>query len=286
MSKNKSIRYQVQGELVKKLDIGESRHKENQKRKYEKSGKIHSWTTYNDYVKHCTLFGEWVKANHGVKKITEMKKYAADYLNYRIEQGLSAWTVKLDAAALAKLYDCSLTDFGVEMPERKRADIKRSRGKIKDFDEEKNREIVAFSLGVGLFLREMKRVKKRDVIQKGEKVFVIVKGRNGENERSVPVRKGYEKDVLAIANRYTDNNAFLFLKSEIPHRFPCQKYRAMYAKAQYEALARPVDAIPAKDRYFCRKDKKGVIYDKAAMKKVAKMLGHTRYNNMAVNYLY
>ncbi len=45
------IKYQVQGELVKKLAIGESRHKAKQATDDGKSNKIHSWSTYNNYVK-------------------------------------------------------------------------------------------------------------------------------------------------------------------------------------------------------------------------------------------
>jgi hypothetical protein len=51
-------------------------------------------------------------------------------------------------------------------------------------------------------------------------------------------------------------------------------YRGDYATAIYLANARPLEQIPKCDRYYCRKDKKGVWYDKEAMKITSKALGH------------
>jgi len=48
-------------------------------------------------------------------------------LQSHIDKGYSAWTVKKEAAALAKLYHCRTTDFKVELPARHREEIERSR---------------------------------------------------------------------------------------------------------------------------------------------------------------
>ena len=45
-------------------------------------------------------------------------------------------------------------------------------------------------------------------------------------------------------------------------------YRAVYASRVYHAYARDLDSIPSKERYVCRGDKKGDIYDRKALKEV------------------
>ena len=49
-----------------------------------------------------------------------------------------------------------------------------------------------------------------------------------------------------------------------------------FAQRLYDRLARPVHQIPRKDRYVCRADCKGCVYDKRAMRTVSKALGHNR----------
>ncbi len=286
MSRNRSIPYQVKGILVKKLAIGKSRHEEKSKNPDGKSDLIHSWSTYNNYVKAGAAFGKWVKAKYKEKTVARMKIYVGEYLQYRIDQRLSAWTVALDASALAKLYGCKSTDFGVDLPKRKRAEVKRSRGEVKDFDEEKNKETVDFCKGTGLRNHELKAVTKQDVFCKEGRLFVHVRQGKGGKPRDVPVRSGFEKAVQSIADKCTNEKEKLFKPEDIPGRLPSHKYRAEYAKAQYEALARDVEKIPVSEKYICRKDKAGIVYDKKAMEKVSKMLGHNRISVIAESYLY
>lgn len=63
-------------------------------------------------------------------------------------------------------------------------------------------------------------------------------------------------------------------------------YRADYASAWYKRLARPAAFIPPADRYVCRRDRAGVVYDKAAMLQVSRMLGHNRISVIAGHYLH
>jgi hypothetical protein len=62
-------------------------------------------------------------------------------------------------------------------------------------------------------------------------------------------------------------------------------YRGDYATAIYLANARPLEQISKCDRYYCRKDKKGIWYDKEAMKITSKALGHNRISVIAEHYL-
>ena len=208
------------------------------------------------------------------------------YLEYRIARGLSAWTVALDAAAIAKLYDCHIADLEVDLPKRRRSDVKRSRGRVCDFNEKKHQTVVDFCKGTGLRRHELLMLRKSEVWSEGKDVFVFVRQGKGGKSRTVPVRRGYEQAVLGAAEKCNADDDKLFKKNDVPCLMPVHKYRAMYAKAQYEKTARPLDQIPKRERYVCRRDKAGIVYDKVAMAQVSKMLGHNRISVIAESYLY
>ena len=280
MSKRKSIKYQVRGKLTKRLAIGKKRHRYKDKR--GRSPYIHSWSTYNSYVKHCIAFGLWVRSRYGIGDIDNMQPFVELYLTWRISQDLSAWTIALDAAALAKLFDCHIDDFDINLPCRHRADVKRSRGEI-NFNEDKHREVVTFCKATGLRRHELAALKKADISDDGKTVYVR-RGKGGKS-RTVPTLNGHCEDVTAVAERCVNDDDKVFSKSDLPSRMPIHKYRADYAKAQYQHLARPIDEIPRKEKYACRRDKAGTVYDKQAMAAVSKMLGHNRIDVIAYSYL-
>ena len=79
--------------------------------------------------------------------IEAAKEYVQEYLDMRVGEGLSAWTVHLDCSAIMKMYGESAVNMGIKVPERKRADIKRSRYECehdRHVSEEKNKDIIDF----------------------------------------------------------------------------------------------------------------------------------------------
>ena len=69
------------------------------------SGKIYSVSTYKTYWKHIKYFLKDVREQHpDCKKLDKAKKYASEWLQGRVDAGLSAWTVQTEAAALNKLF--------------------------------------------------------------------------------------------------------------------------------------------------------------------------------------
>jgi len=44
--------------------------------------------------------------------------------------------------------------------------------------------------------------------------------------------------------------------------------------------------VTREEKYYCKSDLKGVVYDKRAMMKVSQLLGHNRINVIASNYLW
>jgi len=72
----------------------------------------------------------------------------------------------------------------------------------------------------------------------------------------------------------------------MPSRADIHSYRADYCKSVYNLYARPIAEIPKSERYYCRNDLKGVVYDKRAMVVASRTLGHNRISIIASNYLH
>lgn len=286
-TKRKSMKWQVEHALLEKLCIGQSRHEA--KKAAKKEGKttpdgIYSWSTYNGYKKHCIQFAEWAKCERGCKTIEEAKQFIQEYLNMRVEQGLSAWTVHLDCSAIVKMYGESTIDLGLYVPERKRADIKRSRYECehdRHVSEEKHRDIIDFCKGTGLRRHELIALKPENIHCMEGKIYVeVMKGKGGKH-RLVEVLDEYAKHVEKYSQVKSDR-----VFEKVPQNIDVHSYRAWFACHWYEKLERPLETLSKEQKYYCRGDKVGIVCDKLAMIQVSKMLGHNRINIIASNYLW
>ncbi len=128
--------------------------------------KIFAFNTYKSYWKHTKYFIKYIKENHPeCTTLKSSKKYANEWLQTRVDQGLSAWTVQLEAKALGKLYGISPDDENYfKPPKRKREEIKRSRGdrvRDKHFSKTNNDELIKFCRGTGLRRKELQELRGR-----------------------------------------------------------------------------------------------------------------------------
>lgn len=275
---------QVLQTLNSKLAIGRSKHSDKlaeTKPREITSNYIFSWNTYRSYLRHGCYFVLWCKEKYQCKTLEQCRSHVDDWLKHR--KALSASTQKLDASSLAKIFGCSTTEF-VKTDARLRENIKRSRGKKKmdaHFSEKKNWELVEFCKSVGLRRAELSALYGNCLKEEDGQYFVIVQsGSKGGKYREAPVTGNVD---LVIRKMNEAGNKKVFAK--ISSAVDIHSYRADYATAIYLANARPLDQIPKCDRYYCRKDKKGVWYDKEAMKITSKALGHNRISVIAEHYL-
>jgi len=279
MAKNKSLVHQVKEVLYSKLRIGESKHLAKQSKEF--SGGIYSWSTYRNYLAKSCAFVKWTKEQHGCISLEESREYVDKYLRSRIDSGYSPYTQKHIACALAKLYGCSTTDF-IRTQTRHRRDITRSRmGKAK-FSESKNQEFVDFCRATGLRRHEIKSLKPENLRydeSTGRYMLVNIKGKGGRL-RDCPILS------MKAAERIQSTPAGQNVWGKIPSRADIHSYRADYCKAIYNTHAWPISEIPMRDRYYCRSDRKGVVYDRHAMRIASMALGHNRISVIAGHYLY
>ena len=104
--KNKrSFTKQIQDALDARLSIGMSKHTDKQEKTEDgrrvSDTRIYSWNTYRAYMQHANTFTDWIKQNHPeIKTLDAARPYIETWLCSRVCDGLSAYTVKLDAVVL------------------------------------------------------------------------------------------------------------------------------------------------------------------------------------------
>ena len=243
--------------------------------------KIFSFNTYKAYWKHTKYFLKYVREKY--PKCTTLKKarkYVNEWLQQRADQGLSAWTVQLEAKALGKLYGISPDDENYfKPPKRNREDINRSRGdRVRDqhFSKANNDELIKFCRGTGLRRMELENLRGKDLVSREqieaeiariegipeeqrtaaltkrlemlrdtrmfqEGYFVHVRNGKGGRERLSPI---IGKNAEQIIERIRETPAKEKVWQFVHQCADIHSYRADYATAIYKAHARKIEEIP------------------------------------------
>ena len=144
---------------------------------------------------------------------------------------------------------------------------------------------MAFASACGLRRSELLNLRYGDIAPDGSAVHVRT-GKGGK-ARTAPVLPENRPAIMGRLSRFPapDPAALVWPPEEIPARSPVHRCRRSYAQQLYKAMARDPGSLPPKERYACRKDKRGVIYDRAAMLQVSQALGHGRLDVIAISYL-
>lgn len=241
---------------------------------------IYSYRTYGNYVKHINYFLVWCEESYHCKTLKQCREHVNEWLQERIDSGLSAYTLKLEAAALGKLYQEPSKNF-TPTPSRERGSITRSRGyALRDagFSLEKNAEIIAFCRATGLRRAELEALKGSQLLEKPDGYYIAVKGKGGRYRESPVI--GPHAEEVAERMRLAGNGK---VWTKVPSHMDVHSYRSEYATAIYCAYAR--NPIPKEDRYFCRGDRKGTVMDRKAMMLASQALGHSRIEIVAGHYI-
>lgn len=274
----KSLIRQVQERLDSMLAIGESKYID---KKYDLTkGKIYSWTTYRSYLQQCCQFARYCRDNHHCKNLADCRQYVGEWMESR--QELSAYTQKLSASALCKLYGESLEELGISTKRAARGEITRSRGTAKrdaHFSEQKNADFVEFCRSTGLRRSEITKLRGDQLLQEEGQWYIQTTGKGGRF-RIIPICGDVNLVVRKMQSAGTGK-----VWAKVPSCADIHSYRADYATRVYLSHARPIEDLPRKERYICRRDKVGTIYDRQAMLIASQALGHNRIDVIGQHYL-
>ena len=247
------------------------------------SGKIYSYSTYKTYWKHIKYFVKWVQERYpACKTFKKAEKYVPEFLQTRVDAGMSAWTVQTEAAALNKLYGIKVDDpKRFQPPQRRKEDIVRSRGaKVRDrhFSEKKNEELINFCKGCGFRRNVLEKLKGGDLYDRNrveaaleearlegdqpmiractdalktfpdKKYFVLHRKDKGGKTRISPiVGPNTEKIVERMKNTALDELVWRYVSSNCD----VHGYRADYATYLYKEYARPIENLRYKNKIKC-----------------------------------
>lgn len=284
MGKHKSLSYQIKSRLTSLTRYGTSKHGAKRHEGQHPKG-IFSFKTYENYTAKCLQFAEWCKSTYGARDLSDLAPHIDDYLKYRKTvtkrngEPLSAWSIKLDRAAIEKLFEPEKLKATEPLPARQRQNITKNRGAIKDFNESKHNMLVRFGKSTGARREEVSKLRYRDI----DAVLgtVLIEQGKGGKRRTIHVLDKEILRELTAGEHNPDDKVF----DHIPCRYPEHKYRRYFAQTLYKSLARPLRQVPKCERYICRGDYKGTVYDRKAMLLVSIELGHARTNVIASHYL-
>ena len=248
MARNRhSLSYQAKQILDSKLRIGESKH-ELKRKGEDVSAWIFSYSTYTSYLKHINYFINYARKEYVTeygkqpRTLEECRKYVEPFMRESISRH-SPWTCQLQICALGKLYNCRTTNFGIDIPKRKRSQIKRSRHSNemdKHFSEKNNADLVCFCKCTGLRRRELVAIKGLDLYMDENGIYKlnVTKGTKGGRPRQVCICYETQEEldtVIRLCKEAGNSNVFKKISSAADIHY----YRHIFALRTYEKHARP-----------------------------------------------
>lgn len=301
MGKKSNLTHQYKAALKRQCKFGQSKAAAKQEAreyakthntKYEQPRGIYSTKTLKDYDSSCRYFLSYCLAKHNqdIRSWEDCRQFAEEYITGLIRTH-SAWTVHLYATAIAAGYDMRVKDLlpGLEMPKRERQDIIRgrdmpSRGLEAD---ERYRTSIELLKATGCRRAEALRLRKEDFRENADGTMSVYKRGKGGLERWCLVNPKFTdtvKEFLKTQPTYTYNGEErLFRKSDLP-KSEIHSYRADYARDLYDYYEG--QGYATGKLYHCKKEMKGIVFDKGILEKVSYDLQHGRNNVIVSSYLW
>lgn len=279
--------------LHEKTAFGESRHQAKLNGE-DTTKKIYSIQSFKSYVNHSKQFAKFC-AENGCRNTKQAEKYITKFLDHLKEAGYSAASQATYKSTLTKLFD---KEIEYQTDKRERANITNNRGQSKaSFSEKLNKDLVNFCKNTGLRRHEVQKVKGTDLQEKNGIYYVhVISGKGGKEryariagqkvtEENGQKRIEYSKECLEVI-RLMKGKGTEKVFEKVKKNAPIHRYRQDYADKIYLENARSIKSISRDERYDCRKDRAGESFDKKAMAKTSKNLGHNRIDVIANSYLF
>ncbi len=276
---------------------------------------IHSCSTFGQYITIGLAFVDWVaKAHPKANKLSYMleKRYPGEYIQERIDRGLSAWTIARDRSALAKLFRVSGHEILESIPKRSSSNITRSRNYNESMfmaDVEKHGNIAQLLKATGVRRFEFSFLyPEYFYTDSNNNVSLRLDGKiaqtKGGKARDIPIIDENQERIREILSLLPPGEPIC---PNPPSGLDIHGIRSMYTKDFYFKIARNTDDISADERVFYKHPKKdyrhpghfyysapgiyrrrrdGAVFDRRALLIISQALGHERVNVIVTNYLW
>lgn len=291
MARKQSVENLFHTTLKNKIAFGESKHadKTNQNLSFGASTyKIYSYSTYNTYLKECTAYAKWLLEEKGIKKIDDINKteqYVKEYLQYRQEQGISIFTLKMERSALGMLYSKPI-EF--ELPARDSKNITRSRNSVegdKHYAEDgKYKDVFILGKGTGGRRADLLKLTVNSFVEKNGHLYVNFERSKGGRDRLTYVRQEYAQEVKDIIAK-TKAEGKTKVLDKIPQKIDVHSLRRDYCQGLYREIKNNKELrddilknYPPRREYKTQKDKDGNSYTREIKRDYYKDRGGNTYN--------
>lgn len=311
--RKQNLKKQIIGNLKEKIAFGESKHIDKQGLGFGKSTyRIYSYNTYETYKKECTAYSKWLIEEKRVDKFSKLEdteQYAKEYVQSRLNDGVSIYTAKMERSALGMLYGHAID---IKLPVRDNKNITRSRKETsndKHYSKEgKYKDIFTIASATGCRRCDLKNLSVDCIIYKENSMYIQIKNSKGGRDRISYVRKEYQQEVeKIILKRKAEGNSKVF--DNIPAKIDIHSLRREYCQKLYEEIKDNQtlrDAIlknyPPRKEYKTQKDKdgnshtkeikrdyykdrNGNIYNRDDIYVLSQCLGHNRLDVSVTHYL-
>lgn len=298
MGKKANFKREYNQLLDARTHFGESKHAAKQKMlkqakenntPYAPVKGIYSKTTLRTYQKACEQFSSFLRTKHPeIKRFSQGKPYIEEWLE-SLKDTHSAWTLATYASGVVCAYNIEKKAIDFDFPKRSRANIKRSRGETAYRNSDpKYDDVITFCQATGARRCGVLRVTKNDLRQKEDGTYeIFLKEKNGMSgfRQIIPE---FQDEVIRILNEspgYETPNGEMrvFRKNLLPTEL--HSNRAFYATELYRYYEEQ-KIYATGEKYYCRGDMKGIVFDKGILQEVSNQLFHHRLDVVVTNYLY
>lgn len=224
MGRKKDVERLFHQTLSDKLAFGQSKKAAKKDLGFGQSTyQIYSVNSYKTYLKQCKQYAKWLKQEKGINKIDDINKteqYAKEYIQKRLEDGKSIYTVKMERSALGMLYG---KQIDIKLPSRTPDQITRSRKETKNdryiSRDGKYKDVFTIAIATGSRRKDIAKLCVNNFREVDGKLYVYFERSKGGRDRLTPVLEKYEKDVRDIIEqpKMKERQDFLiiFLKKQM-----------------------------------------------------------------------
>lgn len=240
MGRKKDVERLFHQTLSDKLAFGQSKKAAKKDLGFGQSTyQIYSVNSYKTYLKQCKQYARWLKEEKGINKIDDINKteqYAIEYIQKRLDDGKSIYTVKMERSALGMLYG---KQIDIKLPSRTPDQITRSRKETKNdryiTRDGKYKDVFTISIATGSRRKDISKLCVNNFREVDGKLYVFFEKSKGGRDRLTPVLEKYEKDVRDIIEQAkVDGKTRLF--NHIPKEIDVHGLRREYCQGLYDEI--------------------------------------------------